>query len=313
MQELKAKFDEYYNCRLLGKFAELEIERHRMLNIFIKRLLLTGIFIPILILLFWSSFWGDYIAQSQTLTDITIYILAAYVLISAIYCCSPIDSFLTDVKHEIMKDFSHFWGDFEYSFRQSLPDKTITNSQLFPFYDNKSGDDYFHGNYQGIQTIISEELLTKKVRTKNGSHNVTVFRGVVILLEMNKKFKGKTIVLKDRGFFNIFKRIGGKERVKLEDVVFERRFEVFADDQIEARYLLTTAFMERILKVKDAFRGQNIQFSFFDNKLLIAIETKCDMFEVSSLFRRTTNRKMIDRAFSQFASVMEIIDHLKLR
>ncbi len=313
MQDLKDKFDDYYNQNLLSQFAELEDERLRQLNIFIKRLLLTGIFVPLLLLLFWQSFWGDYIDGSKDLTESTIYVLIVYVIISITYCNSPIVSFSIDVKYEIMEKFARFWGDFNYSYSRSLPDETIEKANIFPIYDSKDGDDYFCGSYRNIQTIISEEQLYKKVRTKNGSHNVTVFQGIVILLAMNKKFKGQTIVVKDSGIFNCFKRmIRKQEHVALEDVRFERRFEVFADDQIEARYLLTTAFMERILKAQKAFQGRNIQFSFFDNKLLIAIETKSNMFEVSSLFRRVTNRKMIDRAFSQFASVMEIIDILKL-
>ena len=142
-------------------------------------------------------------------------------------------------------------------------------------------------------------------------HNAVLFE-FFSLLQLNKKFEGKTVVLKDSGWLNLFKKIGWPERVKLEDVSFERQFEVFSDNQIEARYLLTTAFMERMSEVKKAFQGKNIQFSFFNNKLLIAIETNHNMFEVSSLFRRATNRKMIDRAFEQFASVTEIIDILRL-
>lgn len=69
-------------------------------------------------------------------------------------------------------------------------------------------------------------------------------------------------MLKDSGWLNLFKKIGRPERVKLEDVSFERQFEVFSDNQIEARYLLTTAFMERMSEVKKAFQGKNIQFSF---------------------------------------------------
>ena len=66
MQDLKAKFDDYYNHHLLGKFMEMEAERHKQMDVFIKRLLLTGIFIPLLILLFWSSFWGDYRRQPES-------------------------------------------------------------------------------------------------------------------------------------------------------------------------------------------------------------------------------------------------------
>lgn len=313
MQDLKAKFDAYYNSHLLHKFAELEEERQKQLTVFIRRLLVTGAFIPLLLALFWNSFWGEYIAESREATKVTIYVLIFYVIAAMLYCHSPVTSFKLDVKADIMQTFAAFWGDFLYVHGASLPEGTLIASNILPYYDSRENDDYFQGCYHDVNIIISEPKLYKKVRTRNGSHNVKVFEGIIIQLEINKDFKGKTVVLKDCGLFNIFKKIRRTERVKLEDVVFEKHFEVFSDNQIEARYLLTTAFMERMLKAKKVFHGKTIQFSFFDNKLLIAIETNQNMFEVSSLFSRTTNRKMINQAFEQFTSVMALVDTLKLQ
>lgn len=122
---------------------EMEAERHKQMDVFIKRLLLTGIFIPLLILLFWSSFWGDYIAGSRNLTELTVYVLAGYVFISLFYCRSPIVSFKIDVKEEVMANFAAFWGDFIYAYGRSLSDATLENSRIFPLYDSKEGDDFF--------------------------------------------------------------------------------------------------------------------------------------------------------------------------
>ena len=40
------------------------------------------------------------------------------------------------------------------------------------------------------------------------------------------------------------------ELIKMEDVAFERGVVVYGDDQIEARYILSTSLMERILAYK---------------------------------------------------------------
>lgn len=53
-----------------------------------------------------------------------------------------------------------------------------------------------------------------------------------------------------------------QQNVKLEDPVFEREWEVYATDQIEARYILTPALMERMLEIKRRFGGKSIEFSF---------------------------------------------------
>ena len=37
---------------------------------------------------------------------------------------------------------------------------------------------------------------------------------------------------------------------KLEDIYFNKQFNVYSDDEVETRYLLTTAFMERLSNLK---------------------------------------------------------------
>ena len=71
----------------------------------------------------------------------------------------------------------------------------------------------------------------------------------MVHLAMNKTFKGTTIIKRDRGkVANFFRsKMSGLESVKLEDPKFEKLFDVYGNDQIEARYLLTPSFMERPL------------------------------------------------------------------
>ena len=187
MQDLKAKFDAYYNSHLLHKFAELEEERQKQLTVFIRRLLVTGAFIPLLLALFWNSFWGEYIAESREATKVTIYVLIFYVIAAMLYCHSPVTSFKLDVKADIMQTFAAFWGDFLYVHGMSLPEGTLIASNILPYYDSRENDDYFQGCYHDVNIIISEPKLYKKVRTRNGSHNVKVFEGIIIQLERSEE------------------------------------------------------------------------------------------------------------------------------
>src|SRR6185503_18958233 len=57
-------------------------------------------------------------------------------------------------------------------------------------------------------------------------------------------------VVSDEGAFGNFRdrmKANGRQRVRLEDPVFEKVYEVYGDDQIAARALLNPAFMERLL------------------------------------------------------------------
>ena len=68
------------------------------------------------------------------------------------------------------------------------------------------------------------------------------------------------------------------EKVSLEDPKFENIFEVFTNYRIEARYLLTTSFMEQHLALSDVFEGKGVQCSFSKKRLFIMILSDEDFF-----------------------------------
>lgn len=98
------------------------------------------------------------------------------------------------------------------------------------------------------------------------------------------------------------------QKVLLEGLSFMRRWSVLTDNQIEARYLLTPVFMEKMMAIKRFFHGKFIDFSFFDNKLLIAIHTRKDMFETTSLFTSALDYRRIYDVVGQLQSIFAVID-----
>lgn len=316
--ELRLGFEDYYQNVLQPKFSGLEAERKKYLRYFILGLLIVFVVIPLICIgLFW---WfleqnnGNLSYHYEGEAPIGWILLGLMILI--VLTATPLRIFKRKAKGRVMPEFIKYFGDFYYSYQRYIDDITLEKSRLFRDYNRHSGDDFFIGEYRGVGMTISEENLKFHISDGKKSSTSTVFKGIVILLEMNKNFSGQTIVLKDWGIFNSFHRLGnlgsGLKRIVLEDSAFEKEFEVYGSDQLEARYLLTTAFMVRMLKVRDAYKSNKIQFSFFDNKLLISIETPVNMFETTSVFRSTTNRKLINQTFEQFASIMEVIDILKL-
>jgi hypothetical protein len=57
---------------------------------------------------------------------------------------------------------------------------------------------------------------------------------------------------------------------------------VISSDQIEARYILTTSLMQRLIDYKLKTK-KGIKFSFVDNKLYCAIPNYIDLFEPALL------------------------------
>ena len=302
---LKSRFDIYYVETLLPILKQAEKYRGKYVRDFWTLFSFAVILYPAVIWMVFHINWSENNPQIGIIISISA-LMAAVV-------SGPIHKYKKKAKNNgLMRAFASFFGDFEYEFERALPDDLLEYSHIFEDFDLNKGDDFFIGTYNDVRITISEEKLQEKRYVNKRTKYVTVFKGICILLDMNKPFKGRTVVLKDAGIFNAFTRISGMQRVQLEDLLFEKIFEVFSDDQIEARYLLTTAFMERVLKLRDLFGGKSIQFSFFNDKLLLAIPTKQDMFESCSFFKTALNKPQIDLVFDQFYLVFSIIKILKL-
>ena len=308
--KLRTDFEGFYYQKLWYKLATMEAKRIKYLNLFWLLFFLLGVAFPLFII--WSCGAWLYLVFTEGSSKEIEGILKLIILIAAVIISiigAPIVSYHSDIKSSIIKDFINFFGHFKHYFFKNIDDEIIKKSQLIGKFNRHNGDDYFCGTYKNVQMVISEEELSMK----HNKGESTVFKGVMIILDFPKKFNGQTVIFKDWGHFNFFHTTEKKlERIKLEDVLFEKEFEVYGTDQIEARYLLTAAFMERMLCVRDAFKGKKIQFSFFDNHLFIAINTSKNMFEPASLFKCTTDRRPINDVLEQFISVFSIVEFLKL-
>jgi len=97
------------------------------------------------------------------------------------------------------------------------------------------------------------------------------FRGLVISVEHPQKFLGRTIVRSDYGRLNP-KKVRGLKRAGMQDPYFENRFEVYTNDQVEARYLVSPDLMERLLRLERSYFGRNAQCAFVDGNIHIVLE-----------------------------------------
>lgn len=98
------------------------------------------------------------------------------------------------------------------------------------------------------------------------------------------------------------------QKVVLEGLPFMKKWQVLTDNQIEARYILTPVFMEKMLEIKRLFHGKHIDFSFFGSKLLIAVHTRKNMFETTSLFVPALSYHKVREVVGQLHSIFAVVD-----
>lgn len=183
---------------------------------------------------------------------------------------------------------------------------------LIPSWDRAGFEDRLDGTRNGIDFQFFEAHLEERRRTTDSKGRtrtrwVTVFRGQCLRFEFHKAFQGRTLVLRDAGILNVFRGVRGLEQVKLESNVFEKAFQVFSDDQVEARFLLTPDLMQRLINLEKVFHGGKLRCAFQDGELLIAVEGG-DLFEPGSLFTPLDNPDRVRELLDDFAAIFNLID-----
>lgn len=298
----KELFDSYYKEKILPVLQPLERKRKRMLYVFM-------ITLPLVIL--WLTFAVNRITNPET------QIGAFYGLsmcLSVLVLFLPALNYYKKNKESLLPLIAGFFGDFTYGYQKGIAEQMLTRSKIIKAYDSFQTDDSFSGVYDNTDVSITEYTLyqIKQIRTNQGWRNTKTKSGggVIFSARMNKKFKGQTIIVKDKGILNRFSRYKNLQRVGLESPEFEKKYEVYSDDQIEARYLLTPVMLEYMLETQKSF--PKITYSFFDEQLFINIETAKNLFECSSFFRSIINKKRIEQNFEDLYYLFSIIKILRL-
>lgn len=74
-------------------------------------------------------------------------------------------------------------------------------------------------------------------------------------------------------FFFLTKHIKGKNRTKMENNEFEKKFDVYCEDEIESRMILTPSFMFRILDyIKKISENRVYEFHFYEDLIYIKFD-----------------------------------------
>jgi len=176
-------------------------------------------------------------------------------------------------------------------------------------YDRYLGDDYVRGviektNFECSELHTEYKQVTHDSKGRRQEHWVTIFKGLFFNADFNKEFKGRTYVSPDYAekilgkFGRKFQGISGAAPlVQLESVEFEKVFVVHSTDQIEARYILTPALMEAMLRIKQQINC-DVHFSFVGSRVYCAMGMRKNLFE--------------PRVFGQLADTTDVTNMYRL-
>ena len=183
-------------------------------------------------------------------------------------------------------------------------------TKLLPRFDIETWEDEVRGRHAGAAFTLCETHLKKVERRRNRRTTRTVFHGQLVVIEYPKPFLGVTVVRRDRGLLNRFTSPGdGFSRVGLASAEFEKAFEAWSTDQVEARVLLDPLVLERFQALERLFKGKSVRAAFTGGRLVLAIETG-DRLNMGSMFRPLDRPARVENILSEFVVIFDLIDVL---
>jgi len=178
--------------------------------------------------------------------------------------------------------------------------------RLLPRPEDKSFQDFFTGRRGAVDFAICEANLTQG----SGKNRHVVFHGQLFCLSTPRRLGSTTVVLRNAGWLKSFECPTGLKAVGLEDPKFNQTFAVFGSDQVEAREILTPAFMQELNNLESVYQGAHIRCAFDQAMLLIALEGP-NRFEVGSMFSSLVDRSRVEIIARNIDQVFKLIDEFQ--
>ena len=239
-----------------------------------------------------------------------------------------VKGFRQDYKLEVVaKIVAHVGGSLQYDPDKKIPTEEFIKSKMFSSkIDRAYGEDCFTGKVGETEFVFSElDMERKNSGGSSGSTSTmdkdtwsTIFKGLFFMADFNKTLKTETIVLPDNWedlLGNVARKLQRAtatygELIQLENPEFEKYFRTYSKDQIEARYALSPALMERIV----AFRkktGAAFSLSFAGSKIYIALPLKTDLFE-PRVWKSNDNYEYVSSNLGFILLFVSIVEELNL-
>ncbi|KAB2953501.1 DUF3137 domain-containing protein [Heliorestis acidaminivorans] len=162
-------------------------------------------------------------------------------------------------------------------------------------------------NKETHQTDIEAcKLLTYYTyQDENESKRVTTFLGIFLKIKFPKEFQEDIYITTEtwRRGAGGFLGFGSKaDRIVLESPLFEKKFNVFGNDPVEARYILTLDFMEKLLeKLKDI----RCYLTFHKGYLYVAL----DKFTIEEILPQVGDKESYLVATHNIIAYMKAVEY----
>jgi|GEM_PF-6761408 len=306
----KEEFDEFVNKTInTDEFADKKRKNVTARKIsFVGFLIcLTGLILFICTFVFYDEVGSSFVASSFLTAGIVLGFVGFPIMLNALIFGNinrDLEKYKKPLVEFLLKD-----EEFYYNPKGCLARLDFKKAKVCPTYDNLIGEDYLKilvgvsKNGENVYLSISDCFATKIVHTEDGNETVSVYRGICGVVNFPTEFKCK-LTINNKYHFK-FKEV---EKIILEDIAFNKKFNVQTDNLVEAMYILTPTLM---LKMKNIYKHFNeLGITLDGNQMFISVPHQ-------QLFRLKRNRKGITQSmfygfYEDINAITEIINEIIL-
>ena len=197
----------------------------------------------------------------------------------------------------------------------AFPLEDVASHKIIPPFDRGLLEDGFTGTVSGISIAFQEAHLvdvTPAQKREDPDREDTVFWGIMIRIGIGKNLDAHTVVIPRNALQKFFYTTLSKfKKVNLVSPKFEERFDVMGTDQVEARYVLDPAFIERFMEAGDSLGTKWIEASFKGREIFLAVNHNRPMFEIGMLWK-PLNEDSLGAVTKDIQTILDLIAVLKL-
>ncbi len=243
------------------------------------------------------------------------FVSAALIIGVAVFGYLPIAEATKAIKVGINSAIAHSLGvSYEHDVIPGEELPVALKYGLLPGHDRRTLEDCWSGRMEGHRFRLYEVWMERREGTGKNQRWVTVFRGALIEMEFGRPFHSTTL-LQRAGKHRKWLGFGAAKddvtfsghRLALVDQVhpaFEDVFQLYSDDQVEARVLVHPSYVEHLVAVERAFDGDAMRALFQGGSVIVAVESG-DLFESGAL-DGARDRERVEEAAQQFTALARL-------
>ena len=218
----------------------------------------------------------------------------------------------------IYKSLASVFPNLRYYPTQGMPAETVRT--IMTTGDRYHSNDFVTATYKDINFMQADVHTEERCESQDSDGHTTVTYSTI--------FKGRFLVFDFKRDFSFRLQLIGKrfqgahlaysfdnktkfKKIETESTEFNKQFRIYAQDGLEAFYILDPSFIEKIQEIGELYRN-NILFAFIDKKLFVAINDGNDSFEAPHPAKLIDKNAEKARVSKDIETIIQCVDKLSL-